>query len=333
MSSVSSLNSLLSGALPNSGSGLNLSALLQAATGASSEGIDVTSAVSAALYADRAPERQWQSQQSTVASQITALTSLQTALGSVSNDLNDLNSLTGSLTSRTALSSSTQVTATAAAGTDAGTHTVSVQSLATDSSWYSPSLSGSSSSIGTSTLTITSADGTATTLTAGSGINSLTDLARAINASSLGVNASVVSDAFGSRLALVSASTGSSEDFTVSYGASGASTWSSASLPSASTTLTAGSFQVGDGTNTATINIQAGDTLAAVAANINALGEALTASVVTDSSGAHLQIAAGANASVSISSDPTFSFTRASTASNASLTVDGIPVNSASNTV
>lgn len=68
-------------------------------------------------------------------------------------------------------------------------------------------------------------------------------------------------------------------------------------------------------------------------ANINASGEALTASVVTDSSGAHLQITAAGNASVSISSDPAFGFTRASTATNASLTVDGIPVSSASNTV
>jgi flagellar hook-associated protein 2 len=307
--------------------------LLQAATGASSEGIDVTSAVAAALYADRAPERQWQSQQSTITSQITALSSLQTALTSVSNDLDDLNSLTGSLGSRTVSSSSSQVTASAVAGTAAGTHTVSVQSLATDASWYSPSLPSSTASIGTSTLAITGADGTTTTFNTGSGINSLTDLANVINMSSPGVNASVVSDASGSRLALVSASTGADADFSVSYGASGASAWSSASLANASAALPAGSFQVGDGTTTATINIQAGDTLASVAAKINTSGEALSASVVTDSSGAHLQITPDANASVSINSDPTFSFTRAGVASNALLTVDGIPINSASNTV
>src|SRR6185437_442136 len=60
MSSVSSLNSLLSSALgassSTSSSGIDLSSLLQAATGATSAGIDVSSAVTAALYADRAPD-------------------------------------------------------------------------------------------------------------------------------------------------------------------------------------------------------------------------------------------------------------------------------------
>ena len=42
--------------------------------GTSTPGIDVNSAVSSALYADRAPERQWQADQVTLTSQTTALT-------------------------------------------------------------------------------------------------------------------------------------------------------------------------------------------------------------------------------------------------------------------
>ena len=183
MSSVSSLNSLLSSALTNpsstSGSGIDLSSLLQAATGATSSGIDVTSAVAAALYADRAPERQWQAQQSTIASQITALTALQTALSSVSNDLDSLNDISGPLAARAVSSSATQVTGTATPGAAVGSHLVSVQSLATSASWYSPSLPSSSSGLGTSTLTITGADGTSTSFNTGSGVNSLSDLASA----------------------------------------------------------------------------------------------------------------------------------------------------------
>ena len=225
MSSVSSLNSLLSGALgaPSSmsGSGIDLSSLLQAATGATSSGIDVTSAVTAALYADRAPERQWQAQQSTIASQITALNALQTALSSVSSDLDSLNDITGPLAARAVSSSAAQVTGTATPGTSIGSHLISVQSLANDASWYSASLPSGGSSLGTSTLTITAADGTQTEFNTGSGVNSLSDLVSAINASGAGVNASIVTDASGSRLALVSATTGSAADFTVSNGTAG----------------------------------------------------------------------------------------------------------------
>src|ERR1700761_8986430 len=119
MSSVSSVNSLLSSALGSSStsnSGIDLSSILQAATGATSTGIDVTAAVTAALNADRAPEQQWQAQQATIASQISALTTLQTALSSVSNDLNSLNDIGGPLAARTVSSSAAQVTGTAAAG-------------------------------------------------------------------------------------------------------------------------------------------------------------------------------------------------------------------------
>jgi len=253
MSSVSSLNSLLSSALMGSSSasnsGVDLSSLLQAATGSTSAGIDVTSAVDAALYADRAPERQWQSEQSTISSQISGLTTIQTALSSVSNDLDSLNDLSGPLAARSVSSSSSEVSGTAAAGATVGSHLVAVQSLATSASWYSPSLPSSSSSLGTSTLTVTAGNGTQTSFAIGSGVNSLSGLASAINAADIGVNANIVSDASGSRLALVGATTGAAADFSVT------------------------------------------------------------------------------------SSDPSFNMTRAGTAANASLTIDGIPISSATNTV
>lgn len=337
MSSVSSLNSLLSSALgassSTSSSGIDLSSLLQAATGATSAGIDVSSAVTAALYADRAPERQWQAQQTTIASQITALSSLQAALSSVSNDLDNLNDIVGPLAARSVSSNSTQVTGTATSGTSIGSHLISVQSLASNASWYSPSLPGSSSTLGTSTLTITTADGTQTSFNTGSGINSISDLASSINASGIGVKASIVTDASGSRLALVSATTGSVADFSVNYGAAGVGTWSSASLASSSVPLSTTSFQLSDGTSAVTVNVGSGDTLSTLAGKINSQGLNVSASVVTDSSGAHLQIAPTGTASVSVSSDPAFNMTRASTATNASLTVDGIPISSATNSV
>ena len=263
--------------------------MLQAATGATSPGIDVTAAATAALYAERAPERQWQAQQSETAAQISALTKLQTALSSVSNDLNGLNDLGGPLATRAVSSSATQVMGTATPGTAIGSHLISVQSLASSASWYSPSLPGGSSSLGTSTLTITKADGTPTSFTTGFGVNSLSDLASAINVSAIGVNASIVTDANGSRLALVGATTGGLDrrTATVSYGATSVSTWSSASLSSSSAALAASSFQLSDGTSTATVDVVPGDTLSTVSGKINSMGLGLSATVVTDPSGAH----------------------------------------------
>ncbi|HEV2575599.1 MAG TPA: flagellar filament capping protein FliD [Acidobacteriaceae bacterium] len=337
MSSVSSINSLLSSALSGSStstsSAVDLSSLLQAATGASSEGIDVTSAVDAALSADRAPEREWQAQQSTISSQVSALTTLQAALSAVSQDLSNLSDIDGSLASRTVSSSSTQISGSATAGATIGTHSVSVANLATSASWYSGPVPSAGSALGTSTLTISANGGAQTTFTTGSGIDSISDLANAINSASLGINASVVTDATGSRLALVSSTTGSAADFSVSYGASGSSSWSSASVASASTQLQAGSFRIVDsGSNTA-ITVNPGETLSGLADDINSQATGVSASVVTDSSGVHLQIASTDGSAVSLSADPTFNLTRASTATNASLTVDGIPVSSASNTV
>lgn len=337
MSSVSSLNSLLAsgltGSTTSSTSAVNLSSLLQAATGASSQGIDVTSAVNAALYADRAPERQWQAQQSMISSQVSALTTLQTALSSVSQDLNNLNDLTGSLASRTVSSSSAQVTGTAAAGTTVGTHSVTVASLATTASWYSAAVPSAGSALGTSTLTISAGGGAQATFATGSGINCISDLANAINAASLGINASVVTDTSGSRLALVSSTTGSAADFSATFSAGGSGSWSSATIASASTPLQATTFQIGDGASNTTITVNAGQTLSDVASAINSQATGVSASVVTDTGGVHLQVTSTDGNNVSLSADPTFGLTRASTANNASLNVDGIPVSSAANTV
>ena len=58
-------------------SSIDLSSLLQAMTGASTPGINVNSAVSSALYALEAPQRQWQAQQQTLQTQTNALNSVQ----------------------------------------------------------------------------------------------------------------------------------------------------------------------------------------------------------------------------------------------------------------
>ena len=100
---------------------INISSILAATVGANTPGIDVTSAVAAAIYADRAPERGWQADQATLSSQSTALTAIQTATQAVQNDMQALNSLTGPLAARSVTSSNANiVSATAAIGTVTG---------------------------------------------------------------------------------------------------------------------------------------------------------------------------------------------------------------------
>lgn len=335
MGSVSSLNSLLSSSSTSSAPSVNISSLLSAASGSASTGIDVTAAVNAAVYAAQAPERQWQAEQATLQSQITALHSIQTATTALSMDLAVLNDPVGALASRAVNSSNpAAVSATASPGTAVGPHTVSVISLATSASWYSPVVAGPSAPLGSSALTITQNDGTQTSFGLGSsGSNTLSSLVSSINAAKLGITASIVQDASGSRLALVGNSTGTRANFTVANGSSTAPAWSSAEVADASASLSASSFQIGDGNSSATINVSTGSTLADVASQINAQGLNLSASVVTDSAGAHLSILSSNGGNVTVGADPVLTFTQASQGANASLKVDGVPVSSASNTV
>ena len=193
-----------------------LSSVLSALGGSS--GIDVTTAVNDILYADRAPERAWQTEQTTLASQTSAITQLGNEASSLSDALSALQSSTGVLSAATATSSDSDVvTATAANGTTGGNHTVVVNSLATTSAWYSDAQASSSAPLPDGSFDLT-VGGTTTSINVGSnsGVDSLDALATAINQQSLGVTASIVTDSSGARLSLVSTTSGSTGDFSIS---------------------------------------------------------------------------------------------------------------------
>ena len=100
----------------------------------SGQGIDVTSVVSQLVTAARAPETNWQKQQTTIQTQVDALTQLNNDLSDLwdkINSLKDPSGATGSVTTST--SNPNIVTATAAAGTTPGTHVLEVDSLAATS--------------------------------------------------------------------------------------------------------------------------------------------------------------------------------------------------------
>lgn len=215
MSSASSLNSAL--ASTTATTGIDVSTILAALVGSASPGIDVTSAVNSALYADRATERVWQSEQTTLSSQMTGLQAMQASASTLQTDMSNLNSLTGPLSARVVTSSDpAAVTATAASGTTIGNHQVSVNNLATTASWYSASQSSPSTTLPAGSFTLSMNGGTSATFTPGSGNDAtLTSLASDINGQSLGVTASIVTDSTGSRLSIVSNSSGAANGFAV----------------------------------------------------------------------------------------------------------------------
>jgi flagellar hook-associated protein 2 len=342
--SSSDLSSLLGAASSSSSSsdGIDLSSLLEAATGSSSEGIDVTAAVNAAVSAARAPEVQWQAQETTIQSQESDLTTINTQTTTLETDLTSLDSSFSSLLPTS--SDSSIATATATSNTVTGSYVVNVSKLATTASWYSAlSVASSNTGLSAGSFSLQLGSGTATPITVNSG-ETLGQLANAVNTLNLGVTATVVSDSTGSRLSLISNNSGSASDITITNTSPQLTqavdgSWNSASVADpASTGLMAGSFSIQVGSGTANpVTITSGETLNQLASAINSetsLG--VTANVVSDASGStsHLQIVNNTgNASAITIANTSPQFTQGAQGKDASLTVNGVPISSASNTV
>ena len=116
------------------------------------------------------------------------------------------------------------------------------------------------------------------------------------------------------------------------------SSWYSDSVASSSTPLPSGSFTFQVGSNTP-VQVTIGgsvDTMDQLAGYINGLNAGVTANVVNDSTGSRLSIVAnssGAANNITVTNATGLTFTQASSGADASLTIDGIPIDSASNTV
>jgi flagellar hook-associated protein 2 len=314
---------------------INISSILAATTGATTPGIDVTAAVAAAIFAARAPERGWQADQATLSSQTTALTAIQTATQAVQNDMQALNSLNGPLAARSVTSSNANIaSATAATGTVTGTHTIVVNRLASTGAWYSDSAASATAALPSSSFTLTTAAGASVTIPIGTGqtADNLNDLASAINGDNLGLTASVVSDASGARLALISKASGSAANFSITSANFTGTQWLSPDIPPGDT-LGTNSFTLTSGGVTTTISSTTGDTYAVLAARINALNLGVTATAGSDVHGTSLSITSTDGTTPFTISEPSFGFTQSFAGVDAQLTVDGVPITSASNTV
>lgn len=205
---ATALSSLVSTGL-STGSGSSSSSATGGFVGLG-QGINVTSFVQAAEANAQANITNVQDEQTSVNGQnselatITSdLTALQTATAALQDPL-------GALADQTATSSApNDVNATATSEAQAGTHTISITSLATTSSYYSDPVATGSTPLGTGdTIAISVGGVQQASVTVTSSNNTLADIAAAINNQTTGVQASVITDANGARLDIVSTTSG-----------------------------------------------------------------------------------------------------------------------------
>lgn len=340
----------------------------------SGQGIDVSSLVQQIISSQSGELTVWENQSSTLATQNGVLESIENDLTNLQSAVQALNDPTGALAAQVATSSNTGVlTATAQNNAIPGTYQIEVNDLATAGSVYTDPVAGgpdvsflpSGATGGDIQLQVGGTSGTTYDIPITPGTNDTLDtLASYINTQSSennwGVTASVVSDANGYRLALQSQNTGSTGALAVvANNITGVLNTTDVSDPTASflpSGQTSGDIQLqigGANGTTEDIPITAGvnDTLNTLASYINTQSTqnnwGVTASVVQDSGGYHLQITSTAtgpagdlaftnnttNLTVAPNPATNLTFLTPTGGTNASFTVDGVPFSSASNTV
>lgn len=216
-------------------------------------GFDVTTTVNSILAIQQGIETPWKTQLTTLASQDAAFTTIGTDLASLSTSLSSLTAFDGVLAQKQGSSSDTNVLSLSSASTSAvaGSHTVTVTSLAQTSSEYTNEITTPSDTLSGS-LSIQVGSGTAQTIAVGSSTNTLATLASAINQGDYGVTASVVTDTKGSRLSLVSSTSGASGQLTLN-----------STLADVTTPATTIAFQTGQAGKDAVLNVDGVDTTSA----------------------------------------------------------------------
>ena len=184
----------------------------------SGQGFDVTATVNQIVSNLQTVEQPWKNQLTALKNKDTALSSLGTQLSALSSDLQSLTDFNGTMAYKTGSSSNTDILmlSSASASAVAGTHTVTVQSLAQTSSAASDAIKATDTLTGS--LTFKVGNGNWQTVTVGdhSTAATLAGLQAAINYADLGVIASVLTNADGTaRLSLVSKTDGSAGTITI----------------------------------------------------------------------------------------------------------------------
>jgi flagellar hook-associated protein 2 len=190
---------------------------IDSSTLSGSTGLDVGATVDQLMQVERAPEQLWKVQQQTLSAQASALRDLNARLETMETRVNTLKDISGVFGQMTAESSNESVlTATADSSAASGDHVISVTQLATTASQYSePAATSSAATFTAGSLQIRVGSGPVQTISLDQAHATLSKAADYINAGNYGVSASLLQDATGTRLVLLSKTFGSAGDLTV----------------------------------------------------------------------------------------------------------------------
>lgn len=179
----------------------------------SGAGFNVSSTVAEIVTNLQKVETPWKNQLTSLKSQDTAISSLGTLFSNLSNAMSSLTDFQGIMAQKAGSSSNNSVLQLMSASDSAvaGTYAVTVGSLATTANGYLAAITNSSDTL-TGSIVI---NGKTVDVPSSSGSDTLSGLASAINSASIGVTASVTTDANGSRLSLVSGTSGASGSLSV----------------------------------------------------------------------------------------------------------------------
>ena len=199
--------------------GFNLSSLSSLASGT---GLDVTAVVDQIIATESQPVVLLKNQLTRLTAQQAALTTFNTGLSALLGSVNALKDITGALTGITATSSQPLLlSANADASATPAVHNIVINNLASNSSYVSGALATGATTFSQGTFQLSIGGAAPTTITVDGTNNTLTGLAASINQQNLGVQASVIVDANGSRLALLSSSSGLPGDLAISNNSTG----------------------------------------------------------------------------------------------------------------
>jgi flagellar hook-associated protein 2 len=190
----------------------------------SGQGFDVATTVTQIQASEQAIETPWQTQLTTLQAQDTVFSSLGTDLSTLTTSLQALTNFDGVFSEKEGASSNTDVLSlsSASATAVAGSHTIVVGNLAQTSSDASTAISNPTDTLSGS-LTI---QGTTFNVDSADNDTTLASLSAAINSAGIGVSASVITDTSGSRLSIVSGTSGAAGQLAISSSLSGASSGS-----------------------------------------------------------------------------------------------------------
>jgi len=231
---------------------------------ANSNTINVQTLLTSVEEANAIPMDLLQQKQNALQTQSSTLTSIEGDIDALGTAVSALSNTNGSINSLTATSSdSNLVTATADPTAIPSSHTIVVNSLATTASYYTDPVDPSTA-LGAGSFQIAVGSNAPVTVTVDNTDNTLSGLAAAINKQSVGVTASVINDANGSRLALVSNTSGSTGNITISNNTTSLNFHSA--VTGANASLTVDGVPISSASNTVSTVIP-GVTLSLVGAN------------------------------------------------------------------